>query len=71
MMTGTPLFQGNSTKSMLQEIFEITGIPTQDDLDFLGNKEAIKLASDVQIKKKRSWRKILSTDDEDLLQLLD
>ena len=71
MLNGSPFFQGKSTASILEHIFEVTGAPTEAELDHFADKDTKRLAVGVQVKKIKKWSKILKTDDEDLLGLLD
>ena len=37
MVMQRPIFQGSSTISQLEKIFEVTGKPTANDLDYLND----------------------------------
>ncbi|XP_031505814.1 uncharacterized protein LOC116268176 [Nymphaea colorata] len=43
MVMGRPIFQGSSTLSQLEKIFEVTGKPSAADLDYLKNKSSLNV----------------------------
>lgn len=47
---GRPIFQGSSTLSQLEKIFEVTGKPSGADLDYLKNKSSLNVIENMDIK---------------------
>ena len=71
MVMQRPIFQGNSTISQLEKIFEVTGKPIPADLDYLKNKSSINVIENMDIKEKKSIRELLNTNDKHIVDLLE
>jgi mitogen-activated protein kinase 15 len=71
MVMQRPIFQGSSTISQLEKIFEVTGKPTAGDLDYLKNKSSINVIENMDIKERKSIRDLLNTNDKHIVDLLE
>jgi mitogen-activated protein kinase 15 len=71
MVMQRPIFQGSSTISQLEKIFEVTGKPTAADLDYLRNKSSINVIENMDIKERKSIRELLNTNDKHIVDLLE
>jgi mitogen-activated protein kinase 15 len=71
MVLQRPIFQGNSTISQLEKIFEVTGKPLPGDLDYLRNKSSLTIIENMEIKESRNIREMLNTSDKHIVDLLE
>ncbi|SBT45578.1 mitogen-activated protein kinase 1 [Plasmodium ovale wallikeri] len=73
LLTGKPIFRGNSTLNQLEKIIEIIGKPDQKDLDDIKSPFADTIISSFVFMKKRNFFDVFhkaSNDSIDLLQKL-
>lgn len=71
MVMQRPIFQGSSTISQLERIFEVTGKPTAADLDYIKNKSSINVIENMDIKERKGIRQLLNTNDKHIIDLLE
>uniref|UniRef100_A0A7S0RHL1 Mitogen-activated protein kinase n=1 Tax=Pyramimonas obovata TaxID=1411642 RepID=A0A7S0RHL1_9CHLO len=70
LLGGKPMFQGTSTMNQLDKIMEITGRPTQDDIDAIQSPFAATMLESLPPVRARSLRELFPTaspEAEDLL----
>jgi mitogen-activated protein kinase 15 len=71
MVMQRPIFQGSSTLSQLEKIFEVTGKPLPEDLHYIRSKSSLNVIENMEIKERRSIRDLLNTSDKHLVDLLE
>jgi serine/threonine protein kinase len=71
MFLQRPMFQGSSTISQLEKIFEFTGKPVREDLHFVKNEESLRIIDSMECKERRSIRDVLPNEDKNMVDLLD
>lgn len=70
MIMQKPIFQGSSTISQLEKIFQLTGKPTMQDLPYLKSKASYKVIENMDIKEHKTIKQLLNTNDKLLIDLL-
>jgi len=70
MLLGKPIFPGTSTLNQLDRIIEITGKPTQEDIEVIGSESAGNILKPLPTTKARPIHEIFPTASEEALDLL-
>jgi len=70
LLSGKPLFPGESTLNQLERIIEVTGKPTEEDIASIKSKYAKTMIDKVVIKKQKPLESLFPDADPDALDLL-
>lgn len=68
---GRPIFQGTSAISQLEKIFEITGKPTREELDFVRSEASRSIVESMTVSKKKSLSEMFAKSDKQMVDLLE
>lgn len=68
LITGEPIFSGDSTITQLERILEFTGIPSRQNIDSIKSKEADRLINQLNVQK-RPIKSYFQNCDKDLISL--
>lgn len=71
LLLGKPFFPGTSTLNQLDRIMEITGRPSQEDIEAIQSSLATTMLDSLPPSKAKSLKEIFPTASEDALDLLD
>lgn len=67
---GRPLFQGTSAISQLERIFEVTGKPAREELEFVRSEASRSIVESMTVSRKKSIAEIFHRADEQMVDLL-
>ncbi len=70
LLLGKPFFPGTSTLNQLDRIMEVTGRPSQDDIEAIQSSLASTMLESLPATKPKPLRDIFPTASDDALDLL-
>ena len=70
MITGKPIFPGNSTMNQIERIIELCGRPTAEDIAAIRSPFVSTMLESVPTTKKRSFEELFPTASPEALDLL-
>ena len=70
LMNGKSLFPGTSTLNQIERILEITGRPSQQDVEAIESPLAANIISSTNVPKKKNFASMFPNAPEDALDLL-
>lgn len=70
LIVGKPIFPGSSTLNQIERVLELTGKPSQDDIDSIKSQHVQSVLSSINIPKKKSFSNFFSGSSDSALDLL-
>lgn len=70
MIAGRPTFPGTSTVNQLERVLEVTGIPSNEDLDSIESPYASTMLESLRPSRRKSWQEIFPKASEDAIDLM-
>ena len=70
ILIGRPIFPGDSTMNQIKRILEVTGLPSEEDLESINSPYASTMIDNLDVPKKKDLREIFPNVDKDVLDLL-
>lgn len=70
MIAGRPTFPGTSTMNQLERVLEVTGIPSNEDLDSIESPYASTMLESLRPSRRKSWQEMFPKASEDAIDLM-
>jgi len=70
LLLGKPVFPGTSTLNQLDRVMEVTGRPTQEDVDSINSPLAQTMLESLPPNKNRKLRDMFPTASDDALDMM-
>jgi len=70
LLLGKPVFPGTSTLNQLDRVMEVTGRPSQEDIDSINSPLAATMLESLPATKSKKLRDMFPTASDDALDLL-
>lgn len=70
LFLGRPLFQGSSAIAQLERIFEVTGKPAREELEFVRSEASRSIVESMAVGRKKTLAEIFHGADEQMVDLL-
>ena len=70
LITGKAIFPGSSTLNQIERILEITGRPSQKDIEDVESPLAMNILDNINISKKKSFQSYFPGASEEVIDLL-
>nr|AAS55115.1 mitogen activated protein kinase 4 [Tetrahymena thermophila] len=70
LITNRAIFPGNSTLNQIEKVLELTGKPTQEDIESLESQLAWNIISSINVQKKKTFHQMFPGASEEAIDLI-